>query len=248
MRPDDLDILIQEGEGTTLEFKESLSSSFARELVAFANIIGGKSLIWGCVTTAPLSAYRTPTSCAPMSRKLPATATRLSESVRSRWVTCWPSHMKESDAKPVQCSESFFWRQNTVTQKLTRNEIRGFFRLEGVVRFDLSSSPRFNYPDDFDCGKFHKKLELSGITGDPPVEEVLVNIETVESADGTLLFRNAGALFFARNPRFFFSEAYITTDIISVAMIATARISHHKDQRHDQHDRVLVMGPPLGRD
>ena len=27
-------ILIQEGEGTTLEFKESLSSSFARELVA----------------------------------------------------------------------------------------------------------------------------------------------------------------------------------------------------------------------
>ena len=32
MRHDDLDILIQEGEGTTLEFKESLSSSFVREL------------------------------------------------------------------------------------------------------------------------------------------------------------------------------------------------------------------------
>ena len=40
-----LDILIQEGEGTTLEFKENLSSSFARELVALANTIGGKILL-----------------------------------------------------------------------------------------------------------------------------------------------------------------------------------------------------------
>ena len=45
MTPDDLEILIQEGEGTTLEFKESLSSSFARELVALANTIGGRILL-----------------------------------------------------------------------------------------------------------------------------------------------------------------------------------------------------------
>ena len=41
-----LDILIQQGEGVMLEFKESLSSSFARELVALANTVGGKSF-WG---------------------------------------------------------------------------------------------------------------------------------------------------------------------------------------------------------
>ncbi len=33
MTPADLDILVQGGEGTTLEFKEGLSSSFGRELV-----------------------------------------------------------------------------------------------------------------------------------------------------------------------------------------------------------------------
>ena len=33
------------GEGTTLEFKEDLSSSFARELVVLANTIGGKILL-----------------------------------------------------------------------------------------------------------------------------------------------------------------------------------------------------------
>ena len=44
MTADDLQILLQEGEGTTLEFKESLSLSFARELVALANTLGGRIL------------------------------------------------------------------------------------------------------------------------------------------------------------------------------------------------------------
>ncbi len=34
MKAADLDILLQEGEGVMLEYKESLPSSFARELVA----------------------------------------------------------------------------------------------------------------------------------------------------------------------------------------------------------------------
>ena len=41
----DIDILVQQGEGTTLEFKESLSASFAWELVALANTTGGRILL-----------------------------------------------------------------------------------------------------------------------------------------------------------------------------------------------------------
>jgi len=37
MRQTDLNILLHEGEGSMLEYKESFSSSLARELVAFAN-------------------------------------------------------------------------------------------------------------------------------------------------------------------------------------------------------------------
>lgn len=55
MKAADLKILIQEGEGTTLEFKENLSASLAREMVAMANTIGGKILLGvrddGFVTT-----------------------------------------------------------------------------------------------------------------------------------------------------------------------------------------------------
>ena len=41
----DLDILLQEGETSMLEYKESLSSGFSRELVPFANTAGGKILL-----------------------------------------------------------------------------------------------------------------------------------------------------------------------------------------------------------
>src|SRR3972149_1866247 len=44
VKQSDLDILLREGEGSMLEYKEALSSSFARELVAFANSTGGKIL------------------------------------------------------------------------------------------------------------------------------------------------------------------------------------------------------------
>ena len=45
MTSNDLKILIQKGEGTTLEFKENLSTAFARELVAMANSIDGTILL-----------------------------------------------------------------------------------------------------------------------------------------------------------------------------------------------------------
>ena len=32
--------------------------------------------------------------------------------------------VRESENKPVQCREGFFWRQGASTQKLTRDEIR----------------------------------------------------------------------------------------------------------------------------
>lgn len=40
-----IDILMRQGESTTLEFKESLSVPFARELVALANTMGGRILL-----------------------------------------------------------------------------------------------------------------------------------------------------------------------------------------------------------
>ena len=209
MTPSDVKILLEEGEGTTLEFKESLSSSFARELVAMANTIGGKILLGvrdngDVVGAGDSNSLRA--RIQDIARNCDPPVKVVVEPVGDVVVI----HVRESEAKPVQCSEGFFWRQGAGTQKLTREEIRDFFRSEGTIRFDLSPCARFRFPQDFDRTKYNAWLRLSGIGGRPRVEDVLVNIDAAERSGGKLLFRNAGVLFFAKNPRRFFSQAYIT--------------------------------------
>ncbi len=209
MKPKDIDILVQEGEGTTLEFKADLSTGFARELVAMANTVGGKILLGvqddGAVAGVKDS-NRLRARIQDVARDCDPAVRVLVEPVGNVLVV----HVRESDAKPVQCGDGFFWRQGAVTQKLSRDEIRDFFRAEGAIRFDLSPCPRFRYPQDFDRAKYTAWLKLSGITGRPRTEDVLVNIDAAERAGGQLLFRNGGVLFFAKNVRHFFNQAYIT--------------------------------------
>ena len=205
----DIDVLIQQGEGTTLELKETLSAGFARELVALSNTIGGRILL-GVADDGTVKGVKDTNALRARIQDIarncdPPVKVRM-EPVDGVVVV----HVRESDAKPVQCSDGFFWRQGAVTQKMSRDEIRDFFRTEGVIRFDLSPCPRFSYPEDFDREKFDAWLRLSGITSGPSVEDVLVNIEVAEWAGDRLLFRNAGVLFFAKKVRRFFSDAYIT--------------------------------------
>jgi ATP-dependent DNA helicase RecG len=209
MKPADLKILVQEGEGTTLEFKEGLSGSLAREMVAMANTIGGKILL-GVRDDGSVAGLKDSNALRArvqdMARNCDPPVKVVVEPVGQVLVV----HVHESDAKPVQCADGFFWRQGAVTQKLSRTEIRDFFRAEGAIRFDLAPCPRFRYPQDFDRAKFDAWLKLSGITGRTRTEDVLVNIEAAERAGGNLLFRNAGVLFFAKNVRHFFNQAYVT--------------------------------------
>jgi len=103
-------------------------------------------------------------------------------------------------------------RRNTQasTQKLSRDEIRDFFRSEGAIRFDLTVCPKFRYPEDFDREKFDTWIKQSRITPRGRADDVLVNIEVAERAGRRLIFRNAGVLFFAKNVNHFFPQAYIT--------------------------------------
>ena len=205
----DLEILVQQGEGTTLEFKERVSSSFARGIVALANTIGGKILVGvdddgRMIGVEDGNALRA--RIQNIARDCDPSVRVLVEPVNGVLVV----HVRESDAKPVQCNDGFFWRQGAVTQKMSRDEIRDFFRAEGAIRFDLSPCPRFSYPEDFDREKFDGWMRLSGITAGSTVEDVLVNIEVAERTGDGLLFRNAGVLFFAKKVRRFFPEAYVT--------------------------------------
>ncbi len=209
MKPDQLDILLQEGESTMLEYKESLSTSFARELVALANTLGGRILL-GVRDDGSVAGIKDSNDLRARIQDIarncdPPVKVIVEPAGKVIVVT-----VRESNAKPVQCREGFFWRQGAVTQKLSREEIRDFFRNEGAIRFDLSVNTRFRYPEDFDRDKFNAWLALNRISPRAAMEEILVNIEATERSESRMLFRNAGVLFFAKNVRHFFNQAYIT--------------------------------------
>lgn len=106
----DLETLVQQGEGTTLEFKERVSSSFARGIVALANTIGGKILVGvdddgRMIGVEDGNALRA--RIQNIARDCDPSVRVLVEPVNGVLVV----HVRESDAKPVQCSDGFFWRQ-----------------------------------------------------------------------------------------------------------------------------------------
>jgi ATP-dependent DNA helicase RecG len=205
----ELDILLREGEGSMLEYKESFSSSLAREFAAFANSTGGKILLGvrddGTVVGMKDS-NETRARIEDMARNCDPPVKVLMEKVGKVLVVT----VRESENKPVQCREGFFWRQGASTQKLTRDEIRDFFQSEGAIRFDMALCPKFRYPKDFDRKKYEAWIRQSHITTQGRIEDVLVNIEAAERSGKRLMFRNAGVLFFAKEVTHFFPQVYVT--------------------------------------
>ena len=192
-----------------LEYKEGFSSSLARDLAAFANSSGGKILLGvrdNGTAVGIRDSNKLRAQIQDMARNCDPPVKVLIEVVgKVMVITVW-----ESESKPVQCREGFFWRQGATTQKLSRDEIRDFFRSEGAIRFDLTVCPKFRYPEDFDREKFDTWIRQSRITPRGRVDDVLVNIEVAERAGRRLILRNAGVLFFAKNVNHFFPQAYVT--------------------------------------
>jgi len=205
----DIDIILSQGEGSMLEYKEGLSSALARTMVAFANSAGGRILVGvrddgtvvGVTDSNELRAR-----IQDMARNCDPPVKVLVEMVGDVVVVT----VRESENKPVQCKDGFFWRQGASTQKLTRDEIREFFQSEGAIRFDTALCPAFRYPEDFDPKKFDAWLRESGISGGDNIEDILVNIDVAERTGDGLVFRNAGVLFFAKNVRRFLPQGYVT--------------------------------------
>ena len=205
----DIHLLIRQGEGATVEFKERVSQSLARQFAGFANAAGGKILV-GVDDTGSVVGVEDSNALRARIQDLARNCDPPVQIVVEPVDRVIVIHVRESEDKPVQCADGFFARQGAVTQKLTQREVRDFFRSEGAIRFDLTPCPRFRYPDDFDRERFDAWLQLSDLTGEPAAEEVLVNLGVAERVGDTLRFRNAGVLFFARDPRQFFRDAYLT--------------------------------------
>lgn len=205
-----LKLLLLEGEGLTVEFKERLAN-LDREVVAFANA-GGGSIFLGIDDEGHVKGIE-------MTNRLQSQIHDISRncdpSIKIEIIAYAQDHVievkiEEGDDKPYRCKDGFFLRVGPSSQKLRRDEIITLINDSGKITFDYTVNKQFNYPSDFSEETLRNYLKECGIKTDASAKDVLLSLNVAVEKNNLLIFNNAGVLFFAKNPQKFFPESYIT--------------------------------------
>ncbi|MEK7290001.1 MAG: ATP-binding protein, partial [Planctomycetota bacterium] len=133
---DKINILIKEGEGLTVEYKERYTPRIDRDIVAFANSKGGLLLLGvddaGRVVGEKLTNK--------MKAEINAIARNCDPSIHIKKIhqegNIVVVEVAEGDEKPYGSSSGYFRRLDAVTQKMTQREVRAIFRETNDISFE----------------------------------------------------------------------------------------------------------------
>lgn len=127
MNFDQLKLLIAEGEGLTVEFKERFSSRILEDIVAFANGRGGQ-IILGVADDGKVKGMTLTNSLKSEIVSLARNCDpAISVSIKQIGQVVIVG-VSEGTDKPYSCSSGYYQRLDAVTQKMTQKEIRTIFR------------------------------------------------------------------------------------------------------------------------
>jgi len=191
---DELALILQEGEGLTIEFKERVAN-LDRELVAFANASGGRIFV-GISDQGDVVGVKVDN----------ALRSRIQDIVRN----CEPPldiqlevagnilvvHVAEGRDKPYRCASGFYARMGPNSQKMMRSQIVDLLYSEGLVRWDQKLSAELDFDTVFDAGLLKTFLQKAHISTELSDLDVLQNLGVVTLVGGKPVLNNTGALFF----------------------------------------------------
>ena len=136
MTKNELELILKEGEGLTVEFKEQYASRINKDIVAFSNTKGG-ILLLGVSDDGKI-----------VGEKL---ANKLKAQINDLARNCEPAisikkvsqigkvisiEIEEGNEKPYSCSEGYFRRMDAVTQKMNQKEVSLIFREANNLSFE----------------------------------------------------------------------------------------------------------------
>ncbi|GAH20212.1 unnamed protein product, partial [marine sediment metagenome] len=162
MNKDELQLILEEGEGYRIEFKESMTS-IDKELVAFANSSGGRIFL-GITDDREIKGVKINNKFKSQIQDITNNCQPPIKIILEEFENILIINVREGEDKPYRCSSGFYLRVGPNSQKLNRNEIVEFFKAEGLIRFGELISSRFDYNTHFDPKKLEHFLRLAGIS------------------------------------------------------------------------------------
>lgn len=204
----ELQLILEEGEGYKIEFKES-PSGIDKEMVAFANASGGKIFL-GISDDKKITGVKIDNE---IKSQIQDIANNCEPSIKiffEEFENILIINIREGNDKPYKCSSGFYTRLGPNSQKLKRNEIIEFIKSESKVKFDELINLKFDFKRHFDTQKLDKYLKLSGISKIMDNQTILINLNVAEKQEGKIIFNNTGILFFAKNLQEFYPHTAIT--------------------------------------
>jgi ATP-dependent DNA helicase RecG len=195
---EDLEVILSEGEGHTVEFKERADKSLASEVCAFANASGGRIFIGVDNSGRVVGADAGNTARSRIQDTINQIEPRLHvdmEIADGLIVITVP----EGARKPYSCAGGFYMRSGPNSQKLERDSIIEFFQSEGRVRYDEIVREDLPIAELFNEAAYGRYVRLAKISRVLDRDAILKNLGCAGTMGGKLCFTNAGALFFRVN-------------------------------------------------
>jgi len=228
--PEQVNLMIREGEGLAIEFKEHYTSRIDEDIVAFSNAKGGIVILGvrddGRIVGEPLT-------------------NELKAKINSLTRNCKPSIaveirqvgkvsviiVPEGTEKPYSCSSGYYRRLDATTQKMSHDELRMMFAENEPMPFEEKTVRKFSF-EDVSKAKIRDFVKEAGIRiGATGMPEFLRSLR-VADAKGV---KNAGILFFAKDVYGYLHQAQMTL----LAFKGTDRV--HIYDRHDVRDDLLTQ-------
>ncbi len=201
----DIKLLVSQGEGYNLEFKESFTANIAKDICAFANANGGQILL-GITDDGKTKELNINNSLRSQVQDLarnldPALNIEIEQADNVLLIK-----VPEGIDKPYSANGKFFLRYGPNSQQLSRAEIRSFFQAEGHILFDEKLNPHFKLDKDLNNEKFAEFVKKAQISPLLSKKQILENLYLIKAGQ----LKNAGVLLFCRQVDKFFAQAKIT--------------------------------------
>ena len=203
----EIDMIIREGEGATIEFKETYTPKIAETITAFANGRGGSIIfgvtddgrITGCELTNKQKAEITglARNCSP------CIDVSVSQAGKTAVVT-----VPEGKEKPYYCSGGYYRRLDAVTQKMNAAEIKDMYRENIGVSFEELVNGKVTIKD-ISVDKIREFITEAGVRLRVARSNMLEFLQSLNLADGPKI-KNAAVLMFAKDVGKFIPQSQIS--------------------------------------